>query len=102
VLSCGYGWREECTYLDDLIAEAREEPDAERRIELYRQIEEGFFGPEGEMPFAPLWQAAGYGASHSWLDRGPRTGYGGEQWYNWTIDWEAKKEARGGRGTVSI
>ena len=93
VLWCEHGERK-CTHLDDLIVEAREEPDPERRIALYRQIEEGFFGPEGEMPIAPLLQSAGYVAVHSWLDTGPDAELTA-QWYNWTIDWEAKKEAQG-------
>ena len=83
-----------CGALDDLIVEAREEPDPERRIALYRQIEEGFFGPEGEMPFIPLHRGH--------VDRGrallARSRARGSlqrwQWYNWTIDWEAKQAAR--------
>jgi oligopeptide transport system substrate-binding protein len=85
----------ECNDLDEMIVEAREEPDPERRIALYRQIEEGFFGPEGEMPFIPICTRMLYFAKHSWLDKGPEDPFSGEQWYNWTIDWEAKQAARG-------
>jgi oligopeptide transport system substrate-binding protein len=84
----------ECSNLDELIVAAREEPDPERRIALYRQIEEGFFGPEGEMPFMPLCTGLWYNAQHSWLDKGPLDLFSGQQWYNWTIDWEAKQAAR--------
>jgi oligopeptide transport system substrate-binding protein len=87
--------RRECSELDDLIVEAREEPDPERRIALYRQIEEGFFGPEGEMPIAPRCTQIGFGAVHLWLDAGPLELFSGVQWYNWTIDWEAKRAAQG-------
>jgi len=87
--------RRECSSLDELIVEAREEPNAEHRIELYRQIEEGFFGPEGEMPFAPTCTTVGYGAVHRWLDPGPLELFSGSQWYDWTIEWEAKLAARG-------
>ncbi len=83
-----------CSEVDDLIVEAREEQDPQRRIELYRQIEDMFFGPEGEMPFAPIFLRIAYTARHSWLDRVPAL-FGGDQWYNWTIDWEAKQKARG-------
>jgi peptide/nickel transport system substrate-binding protein len=87
--------RRECSALDELIVEAREEPDPERRIALYRQIEEGFFGPEGEMPFAPLCTWITFGAVHLWLDPGPLELFSGVKWYNWTIDWDAKQAARG-------
>jgi hypothetical protein len=30
-----------------------------------------------------------------WLDPGPLELFSGVQWYNWTIDWEAKKAAQG-------
>ncbi len=83
----------ECSGLDDLIVEARQEPDPERRIALYRQIEEGFFGPGGEAPLMPLCTRVAYTARHTWLDKGPVALFGGEPWYNWTIDWEAKKAA---------
>ncbi|MFN2182469.1 MAG: peptide ABC transporter substrate-binding protein [Anaerolineae bacterium] len=85
----------ECSDLDELIVEARQEPDPERRISLYRQIEEGFFGPEGEMPFMPLCTRLMYTAKHAWLDKGSQDLFSGEQWYNWTIDWQAKQAARG-------
>ena len=84
----------ECTGLDDLIVEARQEPDPERRIALYRQIEEGFFGPEGEMPFIAKCTGMWYVAKHAWLDKGPLDLFGGERWYDWTIDWEAKQAAQ--------
>jgi len=87
--------RRECSAVDELIVEAREEPVQEQRIALYRQIEEGFFGPEGEMPIAPLCTWVGFGAVHGWLDPGPLELFSGVQWYNWTIDWEAKKAAQG-------
>jgi ABC-type transport system substrate-binding protein len=84
-----------CTELDDLIVEARQEPDPERRIDLYRQIEDGFFGPDGEMPFIPVCMTSFFWAQHSWLDKGSVDVFSGEQWYNWTIDWEAKQAAQG-------
>ena len=84
-----------CTETDDLIVQAREEPDPEVRIELYRQIEENFFGPEGEMPIAPLYVRIAYQARHSWLT-GDISLFGGNQYYNWTIDAEAQQAAQGG------
>jgi oligopeptide transport system substrate-binding protein len=83
-----------CNEIDDLIVQAREDPDPNRRVELYRQIEEMFFGQEGEFPFFPIWVRIAYVASHSWYDRTPAL-FGGEQWYNSSIDQAAKMSARG-------
>jgi ABC-type oligopeptide transport system substrate-binding subunit len=97
VLWCGNpGNRQkrECNEIDDLIETAREESDPETRIELYRQIEEAFFGPEGEYPFFPIFVRIAFVARHSWVDRTPAL-FGGEQLYNWTIDWDAKLAAQG-------
>lgn len=82
-----------CTETDELIVAAREETDVERRRELYREIEERFFGAEGEMPIAPLYLRMTYQARHDWLE-GESAPFFGEQWYNWTIDWEAKQAAQ--------
>jgi len=84
-----------CTDEDDLIVEARQETDPVRRIELYRQIEEGFFGPEGEMPFAPLYVRIAFVANHSWYERIPAL-FGGQQIYNASIDQAAQLAAMGG------
>jgi oligopeptide transport system substrate-binding protein len=78
-----------CNEIDDLIAQARLEPDPARRVELYGQIEEAFFGTEGEVPFAPLYLRIQYIAVHTWLDQ-MQALFGGQQWYNWSIDMDAK------------
>lgn len=87
--------KRECGEVDDLIVEAREEANPERRIELYRQIEEMFFGEEGEVPFFPIWLRILWTGVHEWLDFTPAL-FGGAQWYNATIDQAAQLEARGG------
>jgi oligopeptide transport system substrate-binding protein len=79
-----------CNEIDDLILAAREEGDQATRTELYRDIEEKFFGPEGEYPFFPVYLRIQYAANQLWFDRIPAL-FGGQQWYNWTIDWEAKQ-----------
>ncbi|MCI0729462.1 MAG: hypothetical protein L0332_22485, partial [Chloroflexi bacterium] len=96
VLWCGNAENRQkrtCNEIDDLIVEAREEADPARRIELYAQIEEMFFGPEGEFPFAPIWVTINYVAEHHWLDKITAL-FGGDQWYTWNIDWEAKLEVQ--------
>jgi len=97
VLRCDvsdWGFNRECNAIDDMITAARVEPDPAVRIDLYTQIEEAFFGDGGEHPIIPLWLRIAYTARHSWLDRIPST-FGGEQWYTWNIDWEAKMAAQG-------
>lgn len=83
-----------CNEIDELIEAARLESDQAKRQEMYRQIEEMFFGEEGEVPFVPLYLRIQYVAVHIWLDRVPAL-FGGQQWYNWTIDMEAKLAAQG-------
>jgi len=83
-----------CSEADDLIVEARQETDPARRIELYAQIEDMFFGPEGEYPFFPIYVRIAFQGIHSWYDFTPAL-FGGNQWYNYSIDWDAKQAAQG-------
>ncbi len=82
-----------CSEADDLIIAARKETDPDKRIEMYAQIEDMFFGKGGEFPFFPIWLRISFSAQHSWLDA-PRSLFGGQQWYNWTIDADAQAAAR--------
>lgn len=87
--------RRTCNETDDLIVQAREESDPDTRIALYRQIEENFFGPEGEVPMFPIFVRIAFVARHTgWYDHTDAL-FGGQQWYNDTIDWDAKKAAQG-------
>ncbi|RLD07179.1 MAG: hypothetical protein DRI32_01400 [Chloroflexi bacterium] len=81
--------RRTCGDIDAMIEQARSSTDPEERIQLYSQIEDAFFGPEGEVPFAPLYVRIGFVAEHDWLTRTPAL-FGGDQWYTWTIDQEAQ------------
>ena len=74
-----------CTWIDDLIVQARHESDPEIRKQLYREIEYGFFGYGGEFPIAPIFLRIAFLARHEWLTRTPAL-FGGDQWYNWTMD----------------
>jgi oligopeptide transport system substrate-binding protein len=97
VLWCGNAenrQKRECNEIDDLIVEAREETDPDRRIELYAQIEDMFFGYEGEYPFFPIYLRIAYVAKHTWYDYTPAL-FGGNQWYNYTIDAAAQQAAMG-------
>jgi oligopeptide transport system substrate-binding protein len=95
VLWCRIATRQKrsCNEIDLLIVQARQESDPQRRIELYRQIEELFFGPEGEMPIFPIALRTHRVARHTWLDHSP-VPFGGEQWYTWTIDQKTQLSAR--------
>lgn len=95
VLDCNIEIRmhRECSEVDDLVEEARFEPDPEKRKELYRQIEDMYFGYDGEVPFFPIYVEIAYSAEHTWVDR-VRALFGGEQYYNWTIDMAAREAAR--------
>jgi len=81
-----------CNDIDDMIVAAREETNPDKRVEMYKQIEENFFGKDGEMPFAPLYVRIAFVAQHSWLTA-PRALFGGQQFYNWTIDQAAQMAA---------
>ena len=77
--------KRDCSDVDMLIIQARRESNRNRRITLYRQIEESFFGRSGEMPLAPLYLRSSYIARHGWLT-GQRVNFGGDPWYDWHID----------------
>ena len=78
-----------CSDIDDLIEQARLETDPDVRTQLYREIEEGFFGEEGEFPFIPIFVRISFTARHVWFERVPAL-FGGAQWYNWRIDTELR------------
>ncbi len=84
-----------CTATDDLIDQAARETDPAIRADLYRQIEEAFFGPDGEFPIAPLYLRANYILVKSWYT-GPfetDTRFG-VHWEAYSIDMAAKLAAR--------
>jgi oligopeptide transport system substrate-binding protein len=85
-----------CTEIDDLIDQASRAPTAERD-ELYAEIENAFFGPEGEFPIAPLYLRSSYLLYKTWYTGPFETDglVGGAHWGAYTIDMEAKLAARG-------
>lgn len=87
-----------CSEVDDLILEAQQETNPERRIELYREIEEMFFGYDGIFPVMPLFMRAGFAQLKPWLDFPIETDilFGGEHWDYVTIDQEMQLAARAG------
>lgn len=79
----------ECDEIDDMIVEARLEPDPATRVEMYAAIEDAFFGEEGTFPIAPLFLRIAFTASHSWYDFTPAL-FGGSQMYEYTVDVDAR------------
>ena len=57
-----------CSAVDDLIAQAAAISDPDERIALYADIEEQFFGPEGEYPIIPLFIRANYVLVKPWVE----------------------------------
>lgn len=91
VLSCETALRmkRECNEIDEMLDAARVEADPAKRVEMYAEIEDAFFGEEGEFPFMPIFLRIAFVAEHSWLEYTPAL-FGGDQWYTWNIDQEAQ------------
>ena len=86
-----------CSTVDTLIEQAAAETNQSRRAELYHQIEEAFFGPEGEFPIAPIYLRTSYILVKSWYTGPHQTDglFGGPHWSAYAIDMAAKLAARG-------
>lgn len=99
VLSCNVFQRflRPCNEVDDLMDEAARESDPDVRTELYAEIEEAFFGPEGEFPIAPLYLRSVYTLVKPWYTGPFETdgNIGGAHYGAYSIDMAAKLAARG-------
>jgi oligopeptide transport system substrate-binding protein len=99
VLSCtsDNAFNRPCSELDDLIDEAAREGSPERRTELYAEIEEAFFGPEGEHTIAPIFMRSSFSLVKSWYTGPFETDglFGGAHWGAYSIDMAAKLAAQG-------
>ncbi len=95
VLYCGESIIERsCNEIDELIVQAREEINASKRIELYRQIEESFFGQEGTFPIVPIHLWLRYIARVDWLEVNQLGTWNYSDFSNWRVDMDAKEAAR--------
>jgi len=96
VLYCGSNIVERsCNEIDELIVQAREEINASKRIELYRQIEESFFGEDGTFPIAPIYARVSNVAIADWFEYVQFDSRVYHDYSNWRIDMDAKEAARG-------
>ncbi|GIK62468.1 MAG: ABC transporter substrate-binding protein [Chloroflexota bacterium] len=85
-----------CTEVDDLIAEAATVSDPGVRDQLYAEIEEAFFGADGEFPMAPLYLRSDYLLFKPWYTGPFETDglFGGQHWIAYSIDMAAKLAVR--------
>jgi ABC-type oligopeptide transport system substrate-binding subunit len=81
-----------CNEIDALIDQAVRENDTVLRTEMYAQIEEAFFGHDGEYPLVPLYLNIYDMLVKPWYT-GPHGFYA--RWDEFSIDMEAKLAARG-------
>ncbi|MCA9874061.1 MAG: peptide ABC transporter substrate-binding protein [Anaerolineales bacterium] len=82
-----------CSNLDDLMRQASQSIDLQERFDLYRQVENGFFGEGGEAPIVPLYVRGAYLMQQNWLTFTPAH-FGGEQYDTYVIDAELKRLER--------
>jgi ABC-type oligopeptide transport system substrate-binding subunit len=99
VLGCEstHSFNRPCTEIDDLIDQAAAESDPATRADLYREIEERFFGREGEHPMIPMVMSGSLMLHKPWFN-GPflTDGFVAGLHYDWyTIDQAAQLAARG-------
>ncbi|MBX3080966.1 MAG: peptide ABC transporter substrate-binding protein [Anaerolineae bacterium] len=100
VLSCNVGndFKRTCTPVDDEIDAAAKELDLAKREKMYNDIEESFFGKEGEFPILPIYVSMSLTLYKPWY-KGPfetDATFGGPHWEYYTIDQAAQLAARGG------
>jgi oligopeptide transport system substrate-binding protein len=99
VLSCNAEnpFQRECSDIDKLIDDAASEQDPDKRNDMYRQIEEGFFGEEGLFPIMPLYLRVIFSLAKPWYTAFFDTDglFGGPHWESRQIDQAAQLAARG-------
>lgn len=82
-----------CSEVDDMIRQAASTFDPERRLALYRQIENMFFGDGGIAPLTPLYVRGNSILVQSWLEYAPAH-FGGEQFDTYFIQADLKQLER--------
>ena len=100
VLSCNVGndFLRPCNATDDKIDAAAKEIDPAKREVLYHEIEEAFFGKDGEFPILPIYVSMSLTMYKPWY-KGPfetDATFGGAHYEYYTIDQAAQLAARGG------
>jgi len=100
VLGCqsDNSFKRDCNAVDEKIDAAAKETDPKKRIQDYRDIEEAFFGKDGEFPILPIFTSQTVGLVKPWYHGFFDTDglFGGTHWDSRTIDQAAQLAARGG------
>jgi len=100
VLSCNAenDFKRPCGDIDKMIDDAGKELDSKKRADMYRQLEEMFFGKDGEMTILPLYTRLAVSLHKPWYHGLFETDalFGGAHWDTRTIDQAAQLAARGG------
>jgi ABC-type oligopeptide transport system substrate-binding subunit len=79
-----------CSEVDALIRRAGQTIDLRERLDLYREIENMFFGEAGSTPVIPLYVRGETVLQQIWLEYIPAL-FGGEQYDTYRIDFERKE-----------
>jgi len=80
------------TEFDMLTEQAGKEQDPAKRAELYKKAEDIL--AREEAAYAPIYHYTSVTVTKPWLTRNFPP-LGGNDWFNWKIDWEAKQAAKG-------
>ena len=84
-----------CEDADRLLRQARITPQMTERLELYRQVEGGFFGESGSFPVIPLYVRGDYLLVQNWLVDFVPALSGGQQFDQIQVNQELKRLERG-------
>jgi oligopeptide transport system substrate-binding protein len=82
----------EASEFDDLTVQAAQETDPDVRAELYREAERIL--AEDEVAYAPIYHYTTVQVTKPWLERHYPL-LGAQDFFNWTIDQQAKQSAQG-------
>jgi oligopeptide transport system substrate-binding protein len=84
--------------IDKVIDDLAKEVDQKKRDDGYRQVEDLFFGADGDFPIAPLFLAVSFGLVKPWYTGFFNTDalFGGPHWESRKIDQAKQLAARGG------
>jgi oligopeptide transport system substrate-binding protein len=98
VLACGANnpLKRDCDAVDDLILQARIENDTAVRTRLYDQIEQAFFGTDGQFPILPLYLSSVWRLKKAWFTGPFATDgrFGGIHYDAYTVNPELLAEGR--------
>ncbi|MCB0078345.1 MAG: peptide ABC transporter substrate-binding protein [Anaerolineales bacterium] len=78
---------------DQLVNEASIEQDQDKRAEMYKEAE--MILVDTEAAIAPIYYYTTVQLRKPWMEQVVISPSGGDAWYQWQLDWDAKREATG-------